>query len=158
MAIKVGDKAPDFTLYDTERKKRSLNEFLGKKTILAFYPGAFTGVCTKEMCAFRDELSGLQRANAQVLAISVDSPFANKGFAERNNLGFPILSDHNREVSTKYVGLYNNFGGVPGYTAAKRSVFVLDAKGTVKHAWISEDPGVEPDYEEVKKAVSSFQE
>ena len=156
MAIKVGDKAPDFTLFDANRKQRSLKEFLGKKTVIAFFPGAFTGVCTKEMCTFRDSLSTLAGMNAQVVAISVDSPFANKGFSDQNKLGFPVLSDHSREVSTKYVGVYNGFGGLPGYTAAKRSVLVLDANGTVKYAWISEDPGAEPNYDEVKKAVGSF--
>ncbi len=156
MAIKVGDKAPDFALFDTERKQRSLKEFLGKKTVLAFFPGAFTGVCTKEMCTLRDSLSALSGMNAQVIAISVDSPFANKGFVDQNKLGFPILSDHNREVSMKYVGVYNDFAGVPGYAAAKRSVFVLDGNGTVKYAWVTENPGAEPNYDEVKKAVSSF--
>jgi peroxiredoxin len=156
MALKVGDKAPEFTLFDTEKKQRSLKEFLGKKTLLVFFPGAFTGVCTKEMCAFRDSLSALNGMNAQVVAISIDSPFANKGFAERNSLTFPILSDYTKTVSTKYGGLNNDFSGLPGYSAAKRSVFILDANGTVKYAWISDNPGVEPNYDEVKKAVGSF--
>ena len=156
MAIKVGDKAPDFTLFDADRKQRSLKEFLGKKTVLAFFPGAFTGVCTKEMCTLRDSLSALSGMNAQVIAISVDSPFANKAFVDQNKLGFPILSDHNREVSMKYVGVYNDFAGVPGYAAAKRSVFVLDGNGTVKYAWVTENPGAEPDYGQVKNAVGSF--
>jgi len=156
MALNVGDKAPDFKLYDTERKERSLGEFLGKKTVLAFYPGAFTGACTSEMCAFRDSLASLGDLNAQVVGISVDSPFANKAFADHNKLGFPLLSDHTREVSQKYCGLYDGFAHIPGYKASKRSVFVLDAQGTVKYAWISEDPPVEPDYDEVKKALSSF--
>jgi peroxiredoxin len=156
MAIEVGDKVPDFALYDTERKQRSLKEFLGKKTVLAFFPGAFTGVCTKEMCTLRDSLSSLGGMNAQVIAISVDSPVANKAFADQNKLSFPILSDYTREVSKKYVGVYNDFGGVAGYTAAKRSVFVLDGSGTVKYTWVTENPGVEPDYDQVKKAVGSF--
>jgi glutaredoxin-dependent peroxiredoxin len=86
MAIKVGDKAPAFTLADTEKKPRSLSEFSGKKTVLAFYPGAFTGVCTKEMCTLRDSISSFNTMNAQVVGISVDSPFANKAFATQNNL------------------------------------------------------------------------
>ncbi len=155
MAVKVGEKAPDFALYDTEKKQRKLSEFLGKKTVLAFFPGAFTGVCTKEMCAFRDSLSSLGRLNGQVVAISVDSPFSNKAFAAQNHLPFPVLSDLGRDVSRKYAGLYDNFAGLTGYTAAKRSVFVLDPKGTVKYSWISEDPGVEPNYEEVNKALAA---
>ena len=156
MALKPGDKAPDFVLMDADRKERSLKEFLGKKSVIAFFPGAFTGVCTKEMCAFRDSLSKLGDLNAQVVAISVDSPFANKGFADQNKLSFPILSDHNRAVSTKYVGLYQDFAGLKGYTAAKRSVFVLDKNGVVKYSWVTDNPGVEPPYDEVTKALASF--
>jgi peroxiredoxin len=156
MPLTVGSKAPAFTLFDTERKQRSLSEFLGKKTVLAFYPGAFTGVCTNEMCAIRDSLAALNALNAQVVGISVDSPFANKVFSEHNKLGFPLLSDFNRAVSKEYAGLYDGFAGITGYTAAKRSIFVLDAAGTVKYAWISEAPGTEPNYDEVKKAVASF--
>ncbi len=156
MPLKVGDTAPDFTLIDTERKSKSLKEFLGKKTVLAFYPGAFTGVCTKELCTFRDSLSAFNSMNAQVVGISVDSPFSNKGFAGQNQLTFPLLSDYKREVVRKYGIVLKDFAGLPGYEAAKRSVFVLDGKGIVKYAWVSDDPGVEPPYEEVKKALSSF--
>ena len=156
MALKVGDKAPAFTLIDTERKERSLSEFLGKKTVVAFFPGALTGVCTKELCTFRDALSALNGLNAQVVAISVDSPFANKAFADQNKLGFPVLSDYQREASQKYAGVYNDFAGLKGYTAAKRAVFALDSAGTVKYAWITDNPGVEPDYNEVKKALAAF--
>ena len=156
MALRVGDKAPEFTLYDTERKARSLSEFLGKKTVLAFYPGAFTGVCTKEWCAFRDSLATFNSLNAQVVGVSVDSPFANKGFADQNKLTFPLLSDLKRDVVTKFGIVLQDFAGLSGYTTAKRAVFVLDPKGIVKYAWISDNPGIEPPYEEVKKAVSSF--
>jgi peroxiredoxin len=156
MALKVGAKAPAFTLVDTEKKPRSLSEFLGKKTVLAFYPGAFTGVCTKEMCSFRDSLANLTSLNAQVVGISIDSPFANKAFADQNKLAFPLLSDYTRKVVKQYCGLQKDFAGLKGYTAAKRSVFVLDASGKVKYAWISENPGVEPNYDEIKKALASF--
>jgi len=155
MALKTGDQAPDFTLYDTEKKARSLKEFLGKKTVLAFYPGAFTGVCTKEMCTLRDALSVLGTLNAQVVGISVDSTFANKAFSDQNRLGFPLLSDFNRTVSKQYCGVYPDFG-VPGYAAAKRSVFVLDAHGVVRYAWISDSPGTEPNYDEVKNALNAI--
>ena len=155
MALKVGDKAPEFTLVDAERKERKLSEFSGKTNVLVFFPGAFTGVCTKEMCSFRDSLADFNKMNAQVIGISVDAPAANKAFASYNHLEFPVLSDFTREVSKKYCGIYENFG-VKGLTAAKRSVFVLDSKGTVRYAWISEDPGVEPDYEAVRKAVAAI--
>jgi len=156
MAAKVGDKAPDFTLYDTEKKPRSLKEFLGKKTVLAFYPGAFTGVCTKEMCTFRDSLSRFNALNAQVVGISVDAPFANKAFATQNNLQFPLLSDFNRTALKAYGIVHAGFSGLNGYSAAKRSVFVLDKDGIIRYAWISDNPGIEPNYDEVTKALSSF--
>lgn len=156
MPLTVGSTAPDFTLVDTEKKPRTLKEFLGKKTVIVFYPGAFTGVCTKEMCAFRDSLAEMGTLNAQVVGISVDSPFANKAFAEQNRIGYPLLSDLTHEVSKQYCGLYDSFAMVPGYKASKRSVFVLDPKGTVKYAWISENPGAEPPYADVKAALAGF--
>jgi peroxiredoxin len=156
MALKVGDKAPDFKLYDTERAERSLSEFLSKKTVVAFFPGAFTGVCTKELCAFRDSLTNFNSMNAQVVGVSVDSPFANKAFATANQLTFPLLSDFTRTVAKQYSGVHDDFAGLKGYSAAKRAVFVLDTKGMVKYAWISENPGVEPVYDEISNALKSF--
>jgi glutaredoxin-dependent peroxiredoxin len=153
MALTIGSKAPEFTLLDTERKPRTLKEFSGKKLVIAFYPGAFTGACTKEMCALRDALAEFNKLSAQVVAISVDSPFANKAFADQNMLTFPLLSDYTREVSKSYCGVYEDFAGVKGYTASKRSVFVLDGSGVVKYVWITDTPGVEPPYEEISKAL-----
>jgi peroxiredoxin len=156
MALKKGDRAPAFTLYDTEKKSRSLSEFLGKKTVLVFYPGAFTGVCTKEMCTFRDSLSAFGSLNAQVVGISIDSPFANKAFGQQNKLTFPLLSDFSREVSKSYGGLQEDFSGLKSYTTSKRAVFVLDSGGIVQYAWITDNPGIEPPYPEVEKALSSL--
>jgi peroxiredoxin len=156
MAVHVGEIAPDFTLIDTDRKPRSLSEFRGKNVVLAFFPGAFTGVCTKEMCAIRDSLARFNEMNAQVLGISVDSPFANKGFAAQNNLQFPLLSDYMRSVVKSYGIVLEGFAGLEGYAAAKRSVFVLDRTGVVRFAWITDNPGVEPNYDDVMKAVSSL--
>jgi glutaredoxin-dependent peroxiredoxin len=153
MPLKVGEKAPDFTLYDTDKKEINLYDQLTKKTVLVFYPGAFTGVCTKEMCSFRDILSKFNDLGAQVIGISVDAPAANKGFQTVNNLRFPLLSDFTREVAQKYGGIYQDFGGIKGYTAAKRAVYVLDKDGTVTYVWITDDPGTEPDYAEVQKAL-----
>ncbi len=152
----IGSKAPDFTLVDTDRKPRALKEFAGNKLILAFYPGAFTGACTKEMCAIRDALASFNAMKAQVVGISVDSPFANKAFADQNKLSFPLLSDFTRETSKKYAGVYDGFGGVTGYEASKRAVFILDASGVVKYVWVTEAPGNEPPYDEIKKALESF--
>jgi peroxiredoxin len=154
MAISIGQKAPDFTLVDTGRKQTSLSQFAGKKVVLAFYPGAFTGVCEKEMCTLRDSIADFNSLNAQVLGISVDSPFSNKAFADKNGLTFPLLSDYTRYVSAQYCGLVNNFANLVGLSTANRSVFVIDANGIVTYVWISENPGVEPPYDEVKKAIA----
>jgi peroxiredoxin len=93
---------------------------------------------------------------AQVVGIAVDAPAALKAFSDQNKLAFPLLTDYTREVSKKYPGIYESFGNIPGLTAAKRAVFVLDGQGIVKYAWITENPGTEPDYNEVKKALASF--
>lgn len=154
--VSQGEKAPSFTLPDTDRKPRSLQELLKPNgaTMLAFFPGAFTGVCTREMCTFRDSMAELNRVNAQVVGISVNDPFSNKAFAEKNNLAFPILSDYNREVVKLYNVYHENFANLKGYTAAKRSVFILDHNGVVVYKWVSEDPGKEPNYDELKKAAA----
>lgn len=153
MAITIGNKAPEFTLFDADKKSRSLSEFRGKKVVLAFFPGAFTGVCTKELCSFRDAMSQFNNFHAQVIGISVDSPFANKAFAIQNNLQFPLLSDTTREVCKHYGGVHEDFAGIKGYSASKRAVFIVDSNGSVIYAWVSENPGVEPDYDAVIQAL-----
>ncbi len=153
MPVEIGQKLPDFQLHDQDRKQRSLKEFLGKKTVLAFFPGAFTGVCTKEMCTFRDSLQNLP---AQIVAISVNDPFSNKGFAETHQLQFPILSDYTRETIKSFNIYHNDFAGLKGYTAAKRAVFILDANGVVRYKWVSEDPTKEPNYEEIKSTLTKL--
>ena len=140
---------PDFQLFDQNRVVRSLKDFAGKKIVLAFFPGAFTSVCTKEMCAFRDSMKSMTALGAQVIGISVNDPFTNKAFAEVNQLPFIILSDYTRETIKRYGVFHEDFAGLKGYTVAKRSVFILDEKGTLQYKWISEDPGKEPDYKEI---------
>ncbi len=151
----VGEKAPEFSLYDSEKKMRSLSEFLapGQKTILAFFPGAFTSTCTKEMCAFRDMYGELEKLKGRVVGVSVDPPFAQKAFAEKNNLTFPLLCDFKREVVEKYGVVWKNLGGVEGYDTANRAVFVVDDSGKIVFRWVAENPGNLPDFEAVKKAL-----
>jgi peroxiredoxin len=151
----VGDRAPDFMLYDAERKVRNLSEFLvpGRRTILAFFPGAFTSTCTTEMCTFRDMYGELEKMNGMVVGISVDSPFAQKAFAEKHGLTFPLLCDFKRELIEKYEVVWKNLGGVEGYNSANRAIFVVDGSGTIVFKWIAEGPGKLPDFEAVKKAL-----
>jgi glutaredoxin-dependent peroxiredoxin len=124
--LKVGDKAPDFSLPDIELRLRSLKEFEGQKVLLAFFVGAFTSTCTKEMCMFRDSMARLINLKTQIIGISVNDPFSNKAFAEKNRLPFPVLSDYKREVIRKYGLELADFAGLQGYTVAKRSIFILD--------------------------------
>lgn len=149
----IGKTAPDFTLFDAARNEVQLASLRGQKVILAFFPAAFTGVCQKELCTFQDSLSELNDANATVLGISVDAPFANGAFANANNVTFPILSDYQREAVTSFGVTLANFAGMPGYTASQRAVFIVDENGTVTYEWIAENPGIEPDYEAVKAAL-----
>ncbi|MBI3860195.1 MAG: peroxiredoxin [Thaumarchaeota archaeon] len=152
----IGNVAPDFSLYDYDRKLRSLSEFLseGHRTILAFFPGAFTGVCTQEMCAFRDMYGELEKTNGSVIGISVDAPFAQKGFAEKHGITFPLLCDFKRETIEKYGVVWQNLGGVQGYVCANRAIFVVDGDGKIIYKWIADSPGTLPDFEAVKAALA----
>lgn len=156
MSVDVGQRAPDVTLVSHDRKPVRISELLGKPTVLAFFPGAFTSVCTREMCTFRDHLGRFkEELNAQVVAISVDTPFAQKAFADQHGLNFTLLSDFNRQAVRAFGIEDPHFvkGLLPG--VAKRSVFVLDKDGRVTYKWVSDDPGVEPNYDEVAAAVGN---
>jgi peroxiredoxin len=153
--IAIGTKAPDFNLFNQKRERVSLADHKGKKVVVAFFPAAFTSVCQKELCTFRDSLSALDGIGAAVLAISVDAPFANAAFAEKNQLNFPVLSDYARDATRAYGVSIDNFAGMPGYTASNRAVLVVNADGVITYAWVGPNPGVEPDYEEIKRAVAA---
>jgi len=150
----VGQQAPDFTLLDTGREATQLSALRGSKVVLAFYPGAFTGVCEKEVCAFRDAMSSFNDLNVTVLGISVDSPFSNGAFSAKNNLNFKLLSDYSRSTVHAYGIPFENFAGMEGYVSSNRAVFVVDETGAVTYEWIAPNLGTEPNYEEVKAAVA----
>lgn len=152
----IGQKAPDFTLIDTNLKPQSLHDFEGRKVVLAFFVGAFTSVCTKEMCSFRDSMARLIGLKAQVIGISVNDPFTNKAFAEKHRLSFPILSDYNRKVIKIYNLEEPDFAGLRGYSVAKRSIFLLDSKGIVRYTWMSEDQTVEPNYQVIEETLEKI--
>jgi glutaredoxin-dependent peroxiredoxin len=149
----IGDKAPDFELPDPDMKPRKLSEFYGKKTILAFFPAAESPVCTAEMCALRDSLDSLRDLGANVVGISVDGPFANKFFVQNRHLNFPVLSDYRRDTIKRYGIVMKKLGPLEGYDAAKRSVFILDEGGKVIYSWVSDNPLVEPNYNEIKDVL-----
>lgn len=149
--LELGQKAPNFELVDHELKPVKLSELKGK-VVLAFYPGAFTSVCEKELCAFRDMMAKFNNLNATVFGISIDTPFANKAFAEKNKLNFRLLSDFGGNVAKQYGGVHENFINIPNYTVAKRAVFVLN-DGVVIYKWVTDNPAVEPPYEEIQKVL-----
>ena len=153
--VKVGDTAPDFTLKNTSKEAITLSENRGKTVILAFYPGAFTGVCDQEMCSLQENLAKLNDCNATVLGISVDSPWANAEFSRRYNLEFELLSDLDRVAVEAYDAKFVGLGGIEGYVSANRVVIIIDSDGTVQYRWVAENPGVEPDYEEIVSLCSA---
>ena len=145
MALQIGDKAPDFTLFSSDLKEVKLSDFAGKKVIIHFFPMAFTGVCTSQLCTLRDNFSFYEGLNAQILGISVDSPFTLAKFKEENNYQFPLLSDFNKEVSKAYGAQYEEFVfNLKG--VAKRSAFVLDADHKIIYAEVLESAGDLPDF------------
>tara|TARA_B100001175_G_C19425296_1_gene598289 strand:- start:354 stop:821 length:468 start_codon:yes stop_codon:yes gene_type:complete len=154
--LSVNDNAPDFNLKNTNKDDVKLSDFNDKTVVLAFYPGAFTGVCDTEMCTLQDSLNTFNDLGATVLGISVDSPWANAGFSQKYNLEFDLLSDLDRKAINDYGVLFSGLGGIEGYTCANRAVFIIK-DGVIKYAWEAEpNPGVEPNYEEIKNFIKNL--
>ena len=155
MNIKIGQKAPEFSLFDTERKKVSLTDFKGKNVLILFYPQAFSSTCTKELCSVRDDICRYNNANAEVLGISVDSVFTLKRYKEEQGYNFPLLSDFNKEVSAAYDSLYENWilemKGV-----SKRSAFIVDKEGIIQYAELVEAKDAVPDFEAINQKLGSL--
>jgi glutaredoxin-dependent peroxiredoxin len=155
MQIKIGDKAPTFKLRSSDKSQVSLSDFKGKNIVLLFVPAAFTGVCTKELCAMRDGLKDFEKLNAQIIAISVDSIFALDRWKQEENYNFPLLSDFNKIVSKKYDAFYKEFvfemKGV-----SKRSAFVIDKAGIIQYAEVLDNAGEVPDFNAVKKTLEGL--
>ena len=155
MQIEIGSKAPDFSLFDSDKKKVNLSDFIGKNILLLFFPQAFTSTCTKELCAVRDDISRYSNANAQVVGISVDSVFTLKKYKEEQQYNFPLLSDFNKEVSARYDSLYDNWildmKGV-----SKRSAFIIDKTGFIQYAEVLESAGDVPNFESINEKLASL--
>ena len=153
--VQVGQPAPDFTLYNSEKQKVTLSDYKGKNVLLLFFPQAFTGTCTKELCSMRDNIALYNQANAQVFGISVDSIFTLARYKEDQQLNFPLLSDFNKNISTEYGTLYDTFvfdmRGV-----SKRSAFVIDKAGIVRYAEILETATDLPDFDAIQKTLSTL--
>ena len=152
MSVDVGSSAPDFTLTNQDREPVTLSAQRGKPVVLAFFPAAFSSVCTKELCTFRDQLARLNHARAKVYGISVDTFFTLKAFHDAQGLTFPLLSDFNKQVIRDY-GVFNeDMIGLKGI--AKRAVFVIDKDGIVRHAEVLDDARNEPDYQAVFQTLA----
>jgi peroxiredoxin len=155
MAVEVGTKAPDFTLPNQDREPVTLSEQTKNgPVVLAFFPAAFSSVCTKEMCTFRDSMGELNKVSARIFGVSVDTFFAQKAWADSQNLNFALLSDFNKQVTNQYGVLNPDMIGLKGI--AKRAVFVIDKAGTIRHKEVLEDARNEPDYAKVKQALASL--
>ncbi len=151
--INKGQKAPDFKLFSTELKEVSLSDYAGKKLVIHFFPMAFTGVCTTQLCTMRDTFGYYEGLDAEVIAISVDSPFTLAKFKEDQNYQFPLLSDFNKEVSKAYGAYYDEFVfNLKG--VSKRAAFVLDQNHEVVYAEVLESAGDLPDFNAIREAVN----
>jgi len=142
---------PDISLLDLERNPVNLKSYEGKKTIIAFFPGAFTGGCTEELCNFQSDLEEFNNLNVQIVGISVDSPFALTGWAQANGITFDLLSDYKKECIKLFDVEFHGLAGMEGYVSSTRAVFIADPSGKITYKWIAENPGVLPDFEEIKK-------
>jgi len=149
--VETGDQAPRFTLPDGEFRPFVLKAYLGRPVLLAFFPAAFSPVCTREILALQARLQQFDVAGAQVAGISVDGPYALNGFAHQHGVRFPLLSDFHRETIRAYGVEDANFLGLQG--VAKRAIFLIDHEGVVRYRWIADGSGSEPDYEELLLAV-----
>ena len=152
----LNETAPDFNLKNTDKNDIALSSYKGKTVVLAFYPGAFTGVCDTEMCTLRDSMNSFNDLNTTVLGISVDSPWANAEFAKKYEIKFDLLSDYSRDVSKAYNMIFNGLGGLEGYECSNRGVIIIDGQGLIQYRWVAENPGVEPNYSEIIEKVKSL--
>lgn len=154
MSLQVGDNAPDFKLFSSELKEVSLADYKGQKLVIHFFPLAFTGTCTTQLCTMRDSFGYYEGMNAAVVGISIDSPFTLAKFKEVESYQFPLLSDFNKEVSQAYGAFYDEFVfNLKG--VSKRAAFVIDEEGKVIYVEVLENAGDLPNFEVIKNLVAS---
>jgi glutaredoxin-dependent peroxiredoxin len=155
MLLKIGDKAPDFKSKTHNMEDFVLSSYFGKENIvLFFFPLVNTPTCFNELCSLRDDYKAYEKLNAKVFALSVDSPFSQKLWSEKEKFNFPMITDFNKEISKLYGCQYDDLIGFKG--VAKRSAFVIDKNGIIKYIWISEDSGVIPNFKEIQDTLSKI--
>ncbi len=156
MPIQIGQKAPSFKMIDTDRQETTLEQYAGKNLVMLFFPFAFTGTCTKELCMMRDSIAEYNNLHADVLAVSVDSIHSLKKYKEEQQLNFRLASDFNKTVSTDFDTIYEIYGlGFHG--VSKRSAFVIDKDGIIRYAEVLENAGEIPDFEKVKRLLAELE-
>ena len=156
MSIATGLKAPDFTLFDSDKNQVTLSALQGKNVVLLFFPLAFTGTCTTELCNVRDNIATYNNTNAIVLGISVDSLFTLEKFKAEQNLNFSLVSDFNKEASKAFDVLYETFPAFGMLGVSKRAAFVIDANGIIQYAEVCPTPGDLPSFEAIQKTLASL--
>lgn len=155
MAIQIGQQAPDFTLYNSDRKQVTLSAQKGKNVLLLFFPLAFTSVCTAELCSVRDNLQMYESLNATPFGISVDSMATLKKFKEDQRLNFTLLSDFNKDVSRAYNSIYEEWGyGMKG--VSKRAAFIIDQDGIIQYTEVLENAGEQPDFIAIREKLAAL--
>lgn len=155
MTIQVGQIAPDFTLFASDKREITLSELRGSNVLLLFFPLAFTSTCTEELCSVRDNIKQYESFKAQPVGISTDSLFSLARYKEEQQLNFPLLSDYNKEVSETYGALYESWGfGYRGIT--KRAAFVIDKEGIVRYAEVLENASEQPDFSAIKESLTTL--
>ncbi len=155
MKIETGSPAPEFSLYNTEKNKISLGDYKGKNVLLLFFPLAFTGTCTKELCSIRDNISMYNNSNAEVLGISVDSVYTLAKYKEEQHLNFTLLSDFNKDVSSAYGSLYEIFGfDMKG--VSKRSAFLIDKEGVIRYAEVLDNASEIPNFTAIEEILRKY--
>jgi glutaredoxin-dependent peroxiredoxin len=155
MALQVGSSAPNFALFNSEKNKVTLGDYAGKNLLLLFFPAAFTGVCTTELCTTRDNIGMYNDLNTEIVAISVDMVFTLEKFKAEQNLNFPLLSDFNKEACSAYGCKYDEWilemKGV-----CKRSAFVIDKSGIIQYAEVLDVPTELPNFSAIKAILDKL--
>jgi len=156
MSIQIGQQAPAFTLFDTDKNKVSLADQKGSNVLILFFPLAFTSVCTAELCSVRDNISMYNDANAKVFGISIDSLFVLGKYKEEQHLNFPLLSDFNKEAAKAFDVLYETFPSFDMQGVSKRAAFVIDKEGVIKYAEVCPTPKDLPDFAAINQTLAGL--
>jgi peroxiredoxin len=156
MSLQIGQQAPEFSLYNSDKNKVSLSDYKGKNVLLLFFPQAFSGICTKELCSVRDDINRYHQANAEILGISVDSVNSLNRFRQDQNLSFQLLSDFNKDVSRAYDAIYENWV-LDMKGVSKRSAFIVDKEGKIAYAEVLESPADLPNFEAINQTLEGLQ-